>query len=155
VTRRAGRVSRDRGALTLSYVIVVPVFLLSLMVIVQASLWYLARQAALDAARQGADAARAAGAPPGAGPAAAVAFARSAASGFLHDPAASAAGSTQATVQLTVTGTVPSLFPGLPVHVSETVQAPRERFYGASRMFARMGGSGQSNTGTALGYSHG
>ena len=54
--RRRGR--GDHGALTLSYVIIVPVFLAAVMVIVQTSLWYLARQAALAAARQGADAAR-------------------------------------------------------------------------------------------------
>ena len=49
---------RDSGALPLSYVIIVPVFLLALMVITQAAMWFLARSAALAAARQGADAAR-------------------------------------------------------------------------------------------------
>ena len=58
----------DRGALTLSYVVIVPVFLLVVMAIAQTSLWYLARQAALAAARQGADAARAQHAPLDAGP---------------------------------------------------------------------------------------
>jgi Flp pilus assembly protein TadG len=119
---------RDRGALTLSYVIIVPVFLAAVMVIVQASLWYLARQAALAAARQGADAARVLDATPGAGPRAALQFARSAGSGYLLSPAATAAGSTATTIQVRVTGRVPSLVPGLAISISQVVQAPVERF---------------------------
>jgi Flp pilus assembly protein TadG len=118
----------DAGALTLSYVIIVPVFLMAVMVIAQASLWFLARQAALAAARQGADAARVSGALPGAGPSAALAFARSAAPGYLLGPSATGAGSTAATVQITVTGQVPSVVPGLVVKVSEAAAAPVEKF---------------------------
>ena len=118
----------ERGALILSYMIIVPVFMAALMVIVQGSLWYLAREAALAAARQGADAARVLHAPPGAGPRAAVAFARSSASGFLLHPRASPNGSTATTVQITVTGRVPSLVPGLPIHVTQVAQAPVEQF---------------------------
>jgi Flp pilus assembly protein TadG len=119
--------STERGALTLSYVIIVPVFLAAVMVIVQASLWYLARQAALAAARQGADAARVLGAVPDAGPRAALDFARSAASGYLLSPAATAA-STASTIKVRVTGTVPSLVPGVVIGISEVAQAPVERF---------------------------
>ena len=82
----------DRGALTLSYVVVLPVVFLFLMVIVQASFWFLAKDAALAAARQGADAARSLGSTTTAGPAAAIAFARRA-SGYLLDPSASATAS--------------------------------------------------------------
>jgi Flp pilus assembly protein TadG len=117
----------DAGALTLSYVIIVPLFLAALMAIVQASMWYLARQAALAAARQGADAARVLHAPPGAGRRAALAFAKSAASGYLLDPNA-AAQITATTVQITVSGRVPDLIPGLPITVSQTAVAPVERF---------------------------
>lgn len=120
--------NRDAGALTLSYLIIVPVFMIAVMVIVQGSLWYLARNAALAAARQGTDAGRVRGAAPGAGPQAALAFARSAASGYLRDPAATGGGSTATTVQVTVTGRVPSLVPGLPIHVSQTARAPVEQF---------------------------
>ena len=74
---------RDDGALTLSYVVLVPVFLAGIMVIVQACVWYLARETAIAAARQGADVARTAHPPPGGGAAAAVIFARKAAPGFL------------------------------------------------------------------------
>jgi Flp pilus assembly protein TadG len=123
-----GKRGSDAGALTLSYVIIVPVFLMAVMVIAQASLWFLARQAALAAARQGADAARASGALPGAGPSAALAFARSAAPGYLLGPSATGAGSTVGTVLITVSGRVPSVVPGLVVTVTEAAAAPVEKF---------------------------
>jgi Flp pilus assembly protein TadG len=118
----------ERGALILSYLIIVPVFMAALMVIVQGSLWYLAREAALAAARQGADAARVLHAPPGAGPRAALAFARSSASGFLLHPRAFGNGSTATTVQITVTGRVPSIVPGLPIAVTQVARVPVEQF---------------------------
>jgi Flp pilus assembly protein TadG len=114
--------------MTLSYVIIVPVFLAALMVIVQASMWYLARQAALAAARQGADAARVLHAPAGAGRAAALQFARTAASGYLLNPQATPQGSTATTVQITVSGKVPDLIPGMVISVSQVAQAPVEQF---------------------------
>jgi hypothetical protein len=98
------------------------------MVMIQASFWFLARESALAAARQGADAARALGASRAAGPTAALAFARRAGSGYLDDPSASLAGSSATTVSISVTGRVPSFVPGLVVNVSETVQAPVEEF---------------------------
>jgi TadE-like protein len=122
------RLRSDRGALTLSYVAVLPFVFLFIMVLIQASFWFLARDAALTAARQGADAARALNAPLSAGPAAAMAFARQAGSGYLEAPVASAAGSTGSTISITVSGHVPSFIPGLVVHVTETVQAPVEKF---------------------------
>jgi Flp pilus assembly protein TadG len=118
----------DRGALTLSYVAVLPFVFLVIMAAIQASLWFLARDAALAAARQGADAARALNASPAAGPAAALAFARQAGQGYLDNPVASAAGSTSSTVSITVSGQVPSFVPGLVARVTETVQAPAEEF---------------------------
>lgn len=127
--REARRLAGDeRGALTLSYVAVMPFVFLFIMVLIQASFWFLARDAALAAARQGADAARAMGAPRAAGPEAALAFARQAGQGYLADPVASATGSTGSTVSITVSGHVPSFVPGLVVHVTETVQAPAEEF---------------------------
>jgi len=120
--------SGDRGALTLSYVAVMPFVFLFIMVLIQASFWFLARDAALAAARQGADAARAMNAPRAAGPAAALAFAREAGRGYLVDPVANATGSTGLTMSITVSGHVPSFVPGLVVRVTETVQAPAEEF---------------------------
>jgi hypothetical protein len=119
---------RDSGTLTLSYVIIVPVFLLGVLVIVQAAAWYVARETALAAAREGADVARTANPPPGSGARAAIVFARAAAPGFLLGPSASAAGSSASTVIITVTGRVPSLIPGMVIRVSEVVAAPVERF---------------------------
>jgi Flp pilus assembly protein TadG len=128
--RRAVR--RDCGALTLSYVIIVPVFLAMLMVMTQVALWYLARSAALAAARQGVDVARVPDGSTEAGVAAARRFARKSASGFLLGPAASPAGSTATTIVITVTGRVPSLIPSflpaLPIRISQVAQAPVERF---------------------------
>ncbi len=118
----------DDGALTLSYAVVIPVLLTAILVIVQASVWYLARETAIAAARQGADVARTAQPPPGLGAQAAVDFARRAAPGFLLGPAASAAGSSAATVRIRVSGQVPSLVPGMVIRVSEVVTAPVERF---------------------------
>jgi Flp pilus assembly protein TadG len=118
----------DRGALTLSYVAILPFVFLFMMVLIQASFWFLARNAALAAARQGADAARALHASRAAGPAAAMAFARQAGEGYLGAPRATAGGSTGATISITVTGHVPSFIPGLIVSVSETVQVPAEEF---------------------------
>ena len=130
---RALRLRRDDGALTLSYVIVIPVFLAGIMVIVQACVWYLARETAIGAARQGADVARTSHPPPGRGARAAVVYARQAAPGFLLGPSASAAGSSAATVRIRVTGRVPSLVPGMVLTVSEVVTAPVERFSAAGR----------------------
>jgi len=125
--RRFGR-GRDRGALTLSYVLIVPVFMLGIMTAVQASVWYLARETALAAARHGADVARTSKPPPGAGAAAALEFARSAAPGFLTRVWANSRGSTATTVKITVSGQAPSLVPWAVIKITEVVTAPVERF---------------------------
>jgi Flp pilus assembly protein TadG len=121
---------RDDGALVLTYVIIVPVFMLAVMVIIQGALWYLAREAALAAARQGVDAARVRGvvARGETGRAAALAFARDDASGYLLGPSASDRGSTATTIQITVAGHVPTFVPGLGINISQAVQAPVEQF---------------------------
>src|SRR5262250_2937603 len=120
---RGRRWRNDRGALTLSYVTILPFVFVLIMVLIQASLWFLARSAALAAARQGTDAARAFQASRAAGPAAALAFARQAGQGYLDDPQATAIGSTATTISITVSGHAPSFVPGLVVAVSENVQA--------------------------------
>jgi Flp pilus assembly protein TadG len=119
---------RDDGALTLSYVVILPFVFLVVMTLIQASFWFLARNAALAAARQGADAARAFDSSRAAGPAAALAFARQAGQGYLDEPQANEAGSTATTISITVRGHVPSFVPNLVLSVSETVQAPVEMF---------------------------
>jgi TadE-like protein len=107
---------------------VLPFVLLFLMVMIQASFWFLARDAALAAAREGADAARSLGTSRAAGPAAALDFARQSGAGYLLDPAASITSINAGTLSVTVTGHAPSFVPGLVVRVSETVQVPAEEF---------------------------
>lgn len=114
--------------MVLGYIVVVPVFMVAVLAIAQGAMWYLAREAALAAARQGADAARLPGGSAGDGRSAALAFARNAASGYLLQPDANTGGSSAATVQITVSGTVPTLVPMWQLNVSQTVQAPVERF---------------------------
>jgi Flp pilus assembly protein TadG len=114
--------------LTLSYVIIVPVFLIGIMTVVQASIWYLAKDSVLAAARHGADVARTSQPPPGDGAQAAISFAKSSTSTFLSQVKASTNGTTRAMVRITVTARIPSLVPGLPIRVSEVVTAPVERF---------------------------
>jgi len=121
------RAKDDRGSLTLSYAIAVPLAFAALMLIVQAAWYGLAWQAALAAARHGADAARVLGATPGAASSAAVGFAAASAFGFLRDPHATVSVSNQ-TVQVTVKGQVWPVLPGLVLPVSQTVQAPAEHF---------------------------
>jgi Flp pilus assembly protein TadG len=129
LARRAALDGRDDGgALTLSYVVVLPVVFLFLMSVIQASFWFLARDAALAAARQGADAARTVGASLGSGQSTALGFARQAGSGYLMNPSATVRQRNAATIAVTVSGRVPSFVPGLTVRVSETVQAPVEEF---------------------------
>lgn len=126
--RRQGRGRDDVGAMTLSYVIIVPIFLVAIMTIAQISVWYLAKSAALAAARQGVDAARLRGASPGDGVAAARSFVHTSAKGFLLNPAVNAGASTATTIVITVSGNAPSLVPMLPISVSQVAAAPVERF---------------------------
>ena len=141
----------DDGALTLSYAVITPVFLMAILVIVQACVWYLARETAIAAARQGADVGRTAHPPPGRGAQAAVAFARWAAPGFLLEPNASAAGSSAATVRIRVSGRVPSLVPGMVIRVSEVVAAPVERFAAPGQQATALTSSQLSAGGERLG----
>ena len=117
----------DDGALSLSYVIVFPAFLLAIMIIVQASLYYMAHNLALAAAREGADVARAYGSNDESGADAALTMISKDGSGMLANPQVVATRSA-VTVQVTVTGHAWSIVPGLPTAVSETVQEPVERF---------------------------
>jgi hypothetical protein len=102
--------------------------MLGITTIVQASVWYLARETALSAARHGADVARTSDPSPGAGAYAAVTFARSVAPGFLTRVSATAGGSTAVTVKITVTGQAWSLVPWAVIKVTEVATAPVERF---------------------------
>ncbi len=119
---------RDAGALTLSYILIVPVFLTGILAIVQASVWYLANETVLAAARHGADVARTSQPPPGSGTQAAVQFADSAIPGFIKDVSATTRGSSATMIKMTVSGQISSFVPGWKIHVTEVVTAPVEKF---------------------------
>src|SRR5271165_704286 len=123
--RRARRRLGDRGSSVIAAAIAFTVILPLLSACFQAALWFAARDAALSAARQGADAA-AQGGTLGGGLAAACQYARTAAAGILRGPACT--GSTGNTIAITVTGSAPAIVPLFPAQVTEQAQAPRERF---------------------------
>ncbi len=122
------RHKREAGALTLSYVLIVPVFLAGIMTAVQASIWYLGRETVLAAARHGADVARTSQPPPGQGAEAARNFAATSTPGFLSHISVSTRGSSTTTVRVAVSARIPSLVPNLVINVHEVVTAPVERF---------------------------
>jgi len=124
-TRRARRPG-ERGSSVIAAAIAFTIILPLLAACFQAALWFAARDAALSAARQGAEIAAAQGGTLGGGVAAACQYARTVAAGILRGPACT--GSTGNTVTVTVTGTAPAILPLFPATVTEQAQAARERF---------------------------
>ncbi|WP_283844536.1 TadE family protein [Streptomyces sp. RerS4] len=119
----------DRGEASLQMAIVFPFVILVTVAVVQASMWYFARNIALTAAREGVAAARVYQAPEGAGAARARETLGRIAGDSLTSPTVSTAGSSTTEVRVTVTGTAPSLIPGLSgLTVSQSAGAPRERW---------------------------
>jgi|SRR5215469_5748333 len=118
----------DRGSVTvIGAAICFPVVIVLISACFQAGFWFAARDAAIAAAQQGADVARADGATLAQGEAAACAFAGRTAPGTFRHPSCTGT-STAATVAITVCGDAISLLPGLPVRACEQVQGARERF---------------------------
>jgi hypothetical protein len=118
----------DRGSVTvIGAAITFPVVIVLISACFQAGFWFAARAAAIAAAQQGADAARADGATVAQGEAAACAFAARTAPGTFRSPSCTGA-SSAGTVAITVCGNAISLLPGLPVRACEQVQGARERF---------------------------
>lgn len=119
----------DRGSATLEIAILGPAILLLVFAIVQAALWFYARNLALAAAQEGADAARGYQSSSDAGVTRAQAFLRRAAGDSLQAVTVSASGSTATTVRIEVHGHSLSVFPGLQgPSVTQSAQAPVERF---------------------------
>ncbi|MFF1560969.1 TadE/TadG family type IV pilus assembly protein [Streptomyces sp. NPDC058279] len=123
---RGGR--GDRGEASIQMAIVFPFVILVTVAVVQASMWFFARNIALTAAREGVAAARTYQAPEGAG----AARARETLGQIAGDSLAGATVSTSGSateVRVTVTGQAPSLIPGLSgLSVSQSAGAPRERW---------------------------
>ncbi|MFJ3840575.1 TadE/TadG family type IV pilus assembly protein [Streptomyces sp. NPDC090054] len=120
---------QDRGESSIQMAIVFPFVILITVAVVQASMWFFARNIALTAAREGVAAARVYQAPESAGAARARETLGRIAGDSLNDLTVSTSGSTATEVRVTVTGTAPSLIPGLSgLSVSQSAGAPRERW---------------------------
>nr|WP_103889134.1 TadE family protein [Actinacidiphila yanglinensis] len=109
--------------------IVFPVVILMTIAVVQASMWYYARNIALTAAREGVNAGRGYQSSPGDGAARARSTLDRIGGDSLHGPGVSTDGSTADTVTITVSGTAISMLPGVPgLHVSQSASAAREQW---------------------------
>src|SRR4051794_25511254 len=126
---------RDAGLSTLEAVFTVPVIMLMILGIVQAGMWWYARQVALTAAQEGARAARAYEASNADGAAKANSYLSQVDGGtgsILNDPQISVRRSGD-TVTVEVRGHVVTLVPGLSVSIDVTSTGPAEVFVPVSR----------------------
>ncbi|MFF4331216.1 TadE/TadG family type IV pilus assembly protein [Streptomyces sp. NPDC001591] len=120
---------RDRGEASIQMAIVFPFVILVTVAVVQAAMWFYARNIALTAAREGVAAARVYQAPEDAGAARAREILGRIAGDSLAGSTVSTSGSNAAEVRVTVTGLAPSLIPGVSgLSVSQSAGAPRERW---------------------------
>ncbi|POX48186.1 hypothetical protein C3489_27760 [Streptomyces sp. Ru71] len=108
--------------------IVYPFVLLATIAVIQASLWYYARQIALTAAREGVSAARAYQASPADGAARAREVLGRTAGDSLRFASVST-GSDGERVRIQVSGTAQSMIPGVPgLSITQSASAPVERW---------------------------
>ncbi|MEW2372587.1 TadE family protein [Streptomyces sp. NPDC006656] len=120
---------RDRGEASIQMAIVFPFVILVTVAVVQAAMWFYARNIALTAAREGVAAARVYQAPEDAGAARARETLGRIAGDSLASSTVSTTDSNAAEVRVTVTGLAPSLIPGVSgLSVSQSAGAPRERW---------------------------
>ncbi|GGX96561.1 membrane protein [Streptomyces fructofermentans] len=118
----------DRGDTPVQMAIVFPLVLLATVAVIQASMWYYARQIALTAAREGLTAARAYQASPADGTARAHDVLARVAGDSLTGSSVSAR-STGQRVQIQVHGTALSMIPGVPgLHITQSASGPLERW---------------------------
>ncbi|MGW0825221.1 TadE/TadG family type IV pilus assembly protein [Streptomyces sp. NPDC002845] len=116
----------DRGATALDLSMAVPLAFLMVFTLIQGGIWFHGRSVAHHAAQQAVDAQRAYDAAPGAGAAAAADFL--ARMGSSLTGAAVHVSDNGETVSVSVEGNVINLVPGWSGHVSQSVQAPVEKF---------------------------
>lgn len=108
--------------------IVYPFVLLAAIAVIQASMWYYARQIALTAAREGVTAARAYQASPADGVAQAREVLGRTAGDSLRSPAVTV-GSTGERIRIQVSGTAQSMIPGIPgLTITQSASGPVERW---------------------------
>ncbi|MEW1648374.1 TadE family protein [Streptomyces sp. NPDC091219] len=117
----------DRGDASIQMAIVFPFVLLTTIAVIQASLWYYAREIALTAAREGLTAARAYQASPADGTARAQEVLGRSAGDSLRDYGVSASNDGQR-VRVQVSGTALSLVPGLSLTITQSASGPVERW---------------------------
>jgi Flp pilus assembly protein TadG len=119
----------DRGDSSIQMAIVFPFVILLTIAVVQASMWYYARNVALTAAREGVAAARVYESGPGAGVARAQDVLDRVAGNSLLGPTVSTTGSSVERIRIQVSGTAPSLLPGVPgLTITQSASGPVERW---------------------------
>ncbi|MFJ3826000.1 TadE/TadG family type IV pilus assembly protein [Streptomyces nodosus] len=129
VRRCRARLGDDRGDAAIEMAIIFPVVVLLSFMVVQASVWYYAKQIALTAAREGVQAATAYQSSDAAGSARARSVLNRVAGDSLLGPAVSTAGSNAERVTVTVTGRAPSLLPGVDgIVITQSASGARERW---------------------------
>lgn len=125
---RGHRWADDRGDASIQMAIVYPFVLLATIAVIQASMWYYARQIALTAAREGVTAARAYQAGPGDGTARAREVLGRTAGDSLRSPSVTA-GSNGERVRVQVSGIAQSMIPGVPgLTITQSASGPVERW---------------------------
>ena len=125
---RGRRWADDRGDTSIQMAIIFPLVLLAALAVIQACMWYYARQIAVTAAREGATAARTYQASPADGVTRARGVLARTAGDSLRDYDVTASSDGQR-VRLTVTGHALSLIPGMPgLHITQRASGPKERW---------------------------
>ena len=123
----------DRGEASIQMAIVFPFVLLTTIAVIQASMWFYAREIALTAAREGLTAARAYQASPADGAARAQEVLGRSAGDSLRGYGVTA-GSDGQRVRVKVSGTALSMLPGLPgLTVTQSASGPLERWTTSGR----------------------
>ncbi|MFF2515538.1 TadE/TadG family type IV pilus assembly protein [Streptomyces sp. NPDC058086] len=118
----------DRGDTSIQMAIIFPFVLLATVAVIQASMWYYARQIALTAAREGATAARAYQSSPADGAAQARSVLERTAGDSLGNYSVSASSNGQR-VQVQVSGTAMSMIPGVSgLQVTQSASGAVERW---------------------------
>ncbi|MEU5194514.1 TadE family protein [Streptomyces scabiei] len=125
---RGRRWRDDRGDTSIQMAIVFPFVLLATVAVIQASMWYYARQIALTAAREGATAARAYQSGPADGAARARSVLERTAGDSLRGYSVAASSNGQR-VRVEVTGTAMSMIPGISgLQVTQSASGAVERW---------------------------
>ncbi|WP_306192056.1 TadE family protein [Streptomyces sp. MK5] len=118
----------DRGDTSIQMAIIFPFVLFTTVAVIQASMWYYARQIALTAAREGLTTARAYQSSPADGAAKARSVLSRTAGDSLSGYSVSA-GSDGQRVRIQVSGTALSMIPGVPgLQVTQSASGPVERW---------------------------